>query len=148
MRKIKFRKKPLWSSNVTSDLVTDKSNLEHEYFEVEEQKKRQHYIDRTQEQIEEDEFQNLVAEIARFKFKKSSDVSRYIISNNLGYKYKNISGILKMELDDTIWNFKGGFPPKIYARLCDELKLSNSNTKARVLNFESFNDIEERSHKR
>lgn len=110
--------------------------------------KRQHDSEAEQEQIEEQEFQQLVAEIANFGFTNSSQVSNYIVSNRLGYKYKNISGILQMELDGTTWNFKGGFPPKIYAKLCNELGLSNNGTKARAVAFESFGKIEERSNKK
>ena len=107
---------------------------------------RRHDAKSIQDQIEEDEFQNLLAEMAQFKFKLSAEVSHYIVSNNLGYKYKNISGVLEMELDGTIWNFKGGFPKHIYARLCRELGLSNAGSRARVISFDSFGNIEERSH--
>ena len=57
-------------------------------------------------------------------------------------------GILQMELDGTTWNFKGGFPPNIYARVCDELGLSNNGTRARAVAFESFGNIEERSRRK
>ena len=109
-----------------------------------EKRQRQRDAERVQEQLEEGEFQNLVAEMKQFGFTHSSQVSKYIISNRLGYNYKNISGILQMELDGTTWNFKGGFPPKIYAKLCDELGLSNNGTKARAVAFESFDNIEKR----
>ncbi len=166
------RQKPSWLDDVTSDLLgqdrTYELNLERRHLESEEQKKRelerkeleakteiererrqrQHDAERAQEQLEEDEFQNLVAEMMKFGFTHSSQVSNYIVSNRLGYKYKNISGILQMELDGTTWNFKGGFPPKIYARLCDELGLSNNGTRARAVAFESFGNIEERSNRK
>lgn len=165
-------KKPSWLDSVTSDLVgRDRTNeliLERGHLEAEKQKKRelerkefeeriaieqekrqrQRGAERAQEQLEESEFQNLVAEMTQFSFTHSSQVSNYIVSNRLGYKYKNISGILQMELDGTTWNFKGGFPPKIYARLCDELGLSNKGTRARAVAFESFGNIEERSHRK
>ncbi|WP_337077207.1 hypothetical protein [Aeromonas dhakensis] len=86
--------------------------------------------------------------MTKFAFTHSSQVSHYIVSNRLGYKYKNISGVLQMELDGTTWDFKGGFPPKIYAKLCDELGLSNSGTRARAVAFESFGNIEERSNRK
>lgn len=166
------RQKPSLLDDVTSDLLgqdrTNELNLERRHLESEEQKKRelerkeleakteiererrqrQHDAERAQEQLEEDEFQNLVAEMMKFGFTHSSQVSNYIVSNRLGYKYKNISGILQMELDGTTWNFKGGFPPKIYARLCDELGLSNNGTRARAVAFESFGNIEERSNRK
>jgi cold shock CspA family protein len=99
---------------------------------------------RAQEEIEEKEFQDLVAEMKQIGYTHSSQVSNYIVSNRLGYKYRNISGVLQMELNGTIWNFKGGFPPNIYARLCNELDLSNEGTKAKPIAFESFDSIEER----
>ncbi len=163
--------KPSWLYDVTSDLVgQDRTNelslergrleaekqkkceLERKEFEAQaaiEQEKRQRRRDakKAQEQLEEDEFQNLVAEMTKFGFTHSSQVSNCIVFNRLGYKYKNISGILQMELDGIIWPFKGGFPPKIYARLCDELGLSNKGTRARAVAFESFGDIEERSRR-
>lgn len=86
--------------------------------------------------------------MTKFAFTHSSQVSHYIVSNRLGYKYKNISGVLQMEFDGTTWDFKGGFPPKIYAKLCDELGLSNSGTRARAVAFESFDNIEERSNRK
>lgn len=161
---------PSWLDNATSDLIgrdrTDKLRLERGLLEIEKKKKiererkqleaqavieqerrqRQRDAERAKEQIEEDEFQNLVAEIMKFGFTHSSQVSNYIVSNRLGFKYKNISGILQMELDGTTWNFKGGFPPKIYARLCEELGLSNHGTRARAVAFESFGNIEEPSN--
>lgn len=164
--------KPSWLDDVTSDLVgqdrSDELNLERRRLEAEKQKKRelvrkefeakaaierekrqrQRDTEREQEQLKEEEFQNLIAEMMKFGFTHSSQVSNYIVANHLGYKYKNISGILQMELDGTTWNFKGGFPPKIYARLCDELGLSNNGTRARAVAFESFGNIEERFQKK
>lgn len=139
--------KPSWLDDVTSDLVgrnrTDELSLERGRLEAEEQEKRQRQRDvkRAQEQLEEDEFQNLVAEMTKFGFTHSSQVSNYIVSNHLGYKYKNISGILQMELDGTAWNFKGGFPQNIYARLCIELGLENQGSRARPLGFTPYKEI-------
>ncbi len=165
------RQKPSWLDDVTSDLVgrdrADELSLERSRLEAEEQKKRelerkefearaaieqerrqrQRNAERAQEQLEEDEFQNLVAEMTQLGFTHSSQVSNHIVSRRPGYKYKNISGILQMELDGTTWNFKGGFPPKIYARLCEELGLSNNGTRARAVAFESFGNIEERNRR-
>ncbi len=166
------RKKPSWLEDATSDLVgRDRANelsLEREHLEAEEQRKRelerkeseareaierekrqqQLNAEKAQEQLEEDEFQSLVSEMKLLGITHSSQVSNYIVSNRLGYKYKNISGILQMELDGTTWNFKGGFPPKIYAKLCEKLGLSNNGTKARAVAFESFGNIEERNRRK
>lgn len=159
---------PLWLEEVTIDLLgrdrADELSLERSHLEAEQKKKRelerkeyeakaaieqekrqrQREAEEAQEKLEEDEFKSLVAEMTKFGFTHSSQVSNYIVSNRLGYKYKNISGVLQMELDGTTWNFKGGFPPKIYAKLCDELGLSNNGTRARAVSFESFGNIEER----
>lgn len=164
--------KPSWLDDVTSDLIgrvrANELSLAREHLETEEKKKgelerkefeahavieqdkkqKQFDATRTQKKLEDDEFQNLVAEMTQFGFTHSSQVSNYIVSNRLGYKYKNISGILQMELNGTTWSFKGGFPPKIYAKLCEELGLSNNGTRAKALAFESFGNIEERSRRK
>lgn len=87
---------------------------------------------------EEAEFEALVSEVAAYRFTESSQVSNYIVRNRLGHKYKKISGYLTMELDGRQWEFKGGFPPKIYARLCDRLGLGNNGTRAKVVEVETF----------
>jgi hypothetical protein len=61
--------------------------------------------------------------------------------NQLGYKYKNISGIVQMEKDGNIWDFRGGFPPNIYAKICSKLNLKNEGSHARVVNFNSFEKL-------
>lgn len=165
-------KKPIWLDGVTLDLVgqdrAHKLGAERRHLEVEEQKSREQArklfeekqailkedrqrkldVKRAQEEIEEREFQDLVAEMKQLGYTHSSQVSNYIVSNRLGYKYRNISGVLQMALNGTIWNFKGGFPPNIYARLCNELDLSNEGTKAKPIAFESFDSIEERFRKK
>lgn len=90
---------------------------------------------------EEDEFRQLVAEMSAHGFTHSRQVSAYIVRNRLGYKYRHISGILKMEMDGNVWSFKGGFPPKIYARLCEELQLGNNGSRAIAREFTPYNDI-------
>ena len=92
-------------------------------------------------EVEEKEFQQLVDEMNSLNFTNSSQVSNYIIRNQLGNKYKHISGVLEMSKDGNTWNFNGGFPPKIYARLCSELNLTNQGTNARPGKFTSFNDL-------
>ena len=90
------------------------------------------------EAAENAEFEALVAEIASNRFTESSQVSNYIVRNQLGYKYKKISGYLTMELNGRQWDFKGGFPPKIYARLCAALGLGNQGSRAKVVHVETF----------
>lgn len=65
------------------------------------------------ESLGEKEFNELVKELSELGFTHSSEVSEYIVKNNLGTKYKNISGILKMKKRGDEWLFDGGFPPDI-----------------------------------
>lgn len=108
----------------------------------EERIKRNAEIERLNQQyeLEENEFKALVEEMRQFNFTKSAQVSDYIVRHNLGLKYQNILGILEMTKDGNTWNFRGGFPPKIYAKLCAELELGNEGTNARAGNFTSFKD--------
>ena len=123
--------------------LEDKRQEEQEALRKIEEAKRQKLIEeqKIQGEVEEKEFEQLVAEMKPLGLIKSKDVSWHIMSSRLGYKYKNISGIVKMEQDGTSWNFKGGFPPVIYARLCEELGLSNQGTRARVVGFKPFKDL-------
>lgn len=88
------------------------------------------------------EFQALVEEMRPLGFTKSAQVSKYIIERQLWNKYSNISGILIMERDGDQWPFVGGFPPEIYARLCEALGLGNEGTSAKPVNFVSFSDLQ------
>lgn len=102
-------------------------------------------ISAAEETAKRKEFDALVAEIAAYGFTRSSDVSRYIVKNKLGYKYKKISGYITMELDGRQWEFKGGFPPDVYAQLCDALGLGNNGSASKVVYFESFENHKNRS---
>jgi hypothetical protein len=90
--------------------------------------------------IEQDEFRSLVAEVTAQGFTNSGQVSQYIVRNKLGDKYQDISGFLEMKKGGDVWDFKGGFPPRIFARLCHELNLSNNGSVARPGKFKSFKD--------
>ena len=95
---------------------------------------------------EEAEFTALVAEIAALGFTQSSQLSTYIRRNQLGYKYKTLSGFLIMDSDGQQWKFEGGFPPKIYARLCGELGFAKDpDRKSRPVDFVSFEDHRKRT---
>ena len=97
--------------------------------------------DKIQKRIEGGEFEQLVVELISLRFMYSSQVSAYIMSNKLGSKYKNISGVLTMAKDGREWAFNGGFPPNIYARLCSRLDLNNKGSRAKVIRFKSFKKI-------
>lgn len=90
---------------------------------------------------EAEEFHQLLVEMRPLGFKRSKQLSKYIVDNKLGLKYKNISGILRMEYEGETWDFRGGFPPGIYRIICKELELGNQGTKARPVKFTPFKDI-------
>lgn len=91
--------------------------------------------------IEEQEFSQLIEEMRDLEFTCSSEVSAYIRKHRLGSKYKHISGRLVMEKDGESWEFDGGFPPHIYARLCEELNLANKSSRAQPIKFTPYKDI-------
>lgn len=88
-----------------------------------------------------EEFHQLLVEMRPLEFKRSNQLSHYIMRNNLGLKYKNISGILRMEHGGEEWDFHGGFSPGIYRIICQELKLGNQGTQTRTVKFTPFKDI-------
>lgn len=96
-------------------------------------------------QLEDEEFKALVEEVAAKGFTESRQVSNYIMVNELGRKYRHISGILELERDGEAWRYHGGFPPHIYARLCEALGLDQKQSDARVAGFKSFNDLSRES---
>ncbi|MEQ9918662.1 hypothetical protein ABRQ01_18525 [Pectobacterium aroidearum] len=93
------------------------------------------------ESLNEKEFNELVTELSELGFTHSSEVSEYIVKNNLGAKYKNISGVLQMKKRGDEWSFDGGFPPDIYARLCQKLKLKNKGSQARPGEFTPYKNV-------
>ena len=138
----------VWSEQAALDkaqaLAEEEARIKQEELQKIEENKRIKLIEEQeiQKEIEKREFEQLVAEMLPLGFTHSHQVSRYILKNRLGYKYKNISGIVQMENDNSMWDFNGGFPPMIYARLCDELGLNNQGTRARAVGFKSFRDLE------
>jgi hypothetical protein len=108
-----------------------------------EMRKRQAIQDQIaeEEKEKEDEFRKLVDEMKPLGFSHSNQVSAYIVRHRLGHKYKNISGILEMERDGDRWNFGGGFPANVYARLCDELGLQSNKSPAKPTKFTPYKDL-------
>lgn len=90
--------------------------------------------------VEEDEFRLLVAEVVAQGLTTSGQVSQYIVRKKLGNKYQHISGILEMKKAGDVWDFKGGFPIQIYARLCQELDLEDNGSEAKPGRFIPFKD--------
>jgi hypothetical protein len=91
---------------------------------------------------EAEELHQLLTEMRPLKFKYSKQLSVYIVLHRLGYRYPNISGILRMR-GATEWDFHGGFPTKIYKIICSELNLRNNETDARPIKFTPFKDVYE-----
>ncbi|MBM7070672.1 hypothetical protein JQC92_01265 [Shewanella sp. 202IG2-18] len=87
------------------------------------------------------EFKQLVNDLSPLKFRTSKELSAYIVQNNLGHHYPNISGVLDMSNGEDSWKYEGGFPPDIYRRLCIELKLESQHSLARPGSFKSYNQL-------
>lgn len=147
---------PSWLDLVTIDLVgldrrhelsTERDNLENQLKTAEEEQRRkeneigriarEHQLKRP----EASELYQLLADMRPLNFRYSKQLSEYIVKQQLGSKYQHISGILRMREAGTEWDFRGGFPPKIYAILCKELKLDNQRTPAVPVKFTPFKDI-------
>ena len=107
------------------------------------EKERAEFARKTQ--LEDAEFRELLEEVSAKGFTESRQVSHYIIANKLGSKYRHISGVLEMERGDDAWKYRGGFPPHIYARLCDVLGLNQKTSDAKVAGFKSFRDLNHES---
>jgi hypothetical protein len=153
---------PFWLSDVTIGLLGSNGNLELksereslrkieeekaklELEKKEEKRKQQREKEEQSQNIKEEEFELLVAEMQSKGFTQSAQVSNYIVMNRLGDKYQNISGVLEMTKGGPTWNFNGGFPPRIYAKLCDRLNLGNRGTDAKVVGFTSYKDIKNKT---
>jgi len=91
--------------------------------------------------VQAEELYNLLATMTPLGFTSSKQLSKYIVTQHLARQYPNISGIVRMEQGEREWDFKGGFPPKIYAIVCEELGLRNQGTRARPVGFTSFKDL-------
>ncbi|HGG8816010.1 MULTISPECIES: hypothetical protein [Enterobacter cloacae complex] len=83
------------------------------------------------ESLDVQEFNELITELSKLGFTHSSEVSECIVKNNIGNKYKNISGILQMTKYSDKYLFDGGFPPDVYGQLCRKLKLKNKGLQSR-----------------
>jgi cold shock CspA family protein len=157
--------KPSWLDFVTVELVgvdrahelsVERNSLESQLRAAEEEKcreleaLRQNEIVRIAkkhclEKTKADELQKLLTEMRPLGFKYSKQLSKYIVRNQLGYRYPNISGIVIMDNGVTNWPFPGGFPPDIYGIICRELNLDNQGSDARAIDFESWHEINSRN---
>lgn len=121
------------------------AKIELEIKEIQAQQARWDEAERLKKEKENNEFEALVEEMQKFGFKESRDVSRYIVNNQLGLKYRNISGVVIMGQAGDHWKFNGGFPPDIYKKLCWRLGLVGRGSQAKVISFESYDSIDKRS---
>ncbi len=97
----------------------------------------EYYID--SEELKE--LRLLVADCRNRGFKTSYQVSRYIVNNRLGYKYRHIAGDLHLRNFYNQWIYKGGIAPKYYRMLCIELGLGNKHSDAEVEKFRSYAEM-------
>ena len=89
----------------------------------------------------ESEIDRLVKEMKPYNFKKSVQVSRYIVNNKIGHKYPTLSGVLELTDGVDNWNFKGGISPEFYKEVCNRLKLGNNGSHARPTDFIAWKDL-------
>ena len=106
----------------------------------EEEIKREEEQRRKNEQQEAD-YNALLAEVRPLGFTKSSQVSNYIIENNLKIKYGSIAGVAMMRKGLDTWRFDGGISPKYYKRLCTDLNLENNNSGSIVIDYLPYKTI-------
>lgn len=152
--------KPSWLDRVTIELIgvdrrhdlsVERDKLESQLGAAEEEQHRKAETLREDEirriakeynltKTKAEEFHKLITDMRPLKFKTSKQLSKYIVINQLGYKYPNISGIVRMEEADTQWNFHGGFPVDMYKKICEILDLHNQGTSARAVGFTPFKD--------
>ncbi|MEB3190406.1 MAG: hypothetical protein VKL42_08705 [Snowella sp.] len=87
------------------------------------------------------ELYHLLEEMRSLNFTHSIQVSDYIVDHKLGYKYPNISGIVRMKDGNAEWDLEGGFPQEIYKIICRELNLSDKRSRARPIGYKPFQQI-------
>lgn len=71
--------------------------------------------------IEQAEYDRLLQEVKAQHLRSPGELSQYIVRYKLGRKYPHISGLVKFKRGEKTWNFEGGFPRHIYAKLCEDL---------------------------
>lgn len=86
-------------------------------------------------------------EVLPLEFVTSKELSNHIVKHQLGTRYPNIAGIVRMEQHDVQWDFIGGFPTDMYRIICQELNLDNEGTSAKPIGFTSFKDLYSRAQK-
>lgn len=87
------------------------------------------------------ELRLLVTDCRNRGFKTSYQVSKYIVDNRLGYRYRHIAGDLHLRKSHDKWVYNGGIAPKYYRMLCIELGLGNKHSGAEVEKFRSYAEM-------
>ena len=132
--------KPSWLNPLTIELVgverRDELSFERDNLEL-----QKYYKYKLKSKAEADELAQLLAEMRPLNFTYRDELSKYIIENQLSYRYPNISGIVRMKEGDIEWNFLGGFSQDIYRIISQKLNLCDRGTNARAIGFTSFKDI-------
>lgn len=88
----------------------------------------------------EQEINDLVVFFNDKGFTRSSEVSNYIREQELGYRFKHISGYLELSDGCQTWEFEGGIAPQYYAEICYRLGLNDNGSDAKTVGFECFED--------
>ncbi|MBK8848919.1 MAG: cold shock domain-containing protein [Saprospiraceae bacterium] len=145
LRKIEEEKAKLELEKREEERRNYEKKIAEERIKFEEERKLQKEKEEQLQKTKEEEFELLVAEMKSKGFTQSAEVSNYIVRCRLGDKYQNISGILEMTNGGETWDFNGGFPPRIYAMLCERLHLGNKGTDAKVVGFTSFKDLKNKT---
>ena len=95
------------------------------------------YDTKIEKQIEE-----LVAFFKPMEFRKSKELSKYIVKHQPGYKYPDLCGYLELSNGYDTWEFEGAIAPNYYADICLRLGLDNENSKSVPESFESYRERE------
>lgn len=127
-----FMETTLWKDKESHYLI-----VPNEVIEVQINRKKIIYDTNIEKQIEE-----LVAFFKPMRFRKSSQLSNYIVKHQLGYKYPDLCGYLELSNDYDTWEFEGAIAPNYYAEICYRLELDNENSDSIPQSFESYRERE------
>lgn len=124
-----FMEATLWKNKDNHQLIGPNKVIE-----VQAHRKRKIYDTKIEKQLEE-----LVTFFEPMEFRKSSDLSKYIVEHQLGYKFPDLSGYLELSDGFDTWEFEGAIHPEYYAEVCYRLRLDNDSN-AIPGGFESFSE--------
>lgn len=105
---------------------------------------RSSYYKQNKEELTSEEWKEIYELVRFFRkkgYRKSFQISNYIKTHNLGYRYPNITGHLTMTNEHDIWDFDGGIGPKYYAIICEKLGIDSKHTRSWDIGFESYQEL-------